>query len=111
MQVRSKGSLPILVATGTTQPPMRNLVAGWNLIGLASLEAQKAATALTGVEYSMVLSPKPPNAEAWSVPPEEADDMELLLGKAYWVAMGEPGILYGFTYTPVASNMRWDLNQ
>jgi hypothetical protein len=111
IQVRSKGSLPILVKTTITSPPMRNLVAGWNLIGLSSLEAQKVATALTGVSYSMVLSPKPPNDVAWSVPPYEADAKELLLGKAYWVAMGEPGILYGFTLTPVASDMTWKLNQ
>jgi len=111
IQVRSKGSLPILVATTITTPPMRNLVAGWNLIGLSSLGKQTVKTALTGVSYSMVLSPKPPNAEVWSVPPYEADAKKLLLGKAYWVAMGEPGILYGFTYTPVASDMTWELNQ
>lgn len=111
IQVRSKGSLPILVTTGINSPPMRNLVAGWNLIGLSSLKAEDVKTALSGVSYSMVLSPKPPNAEAWSVPPAVATDKELLLGKAYWVAMGAPGILFGFTYTPVASDMTWELNQ
>jgi len=111
IQVSSKGGLPILVATATTQPPMRNLVAGWNLIGLPSLEEQTVAHALSGVSYSMVLSPKPPNDVAWIVPPDIATTEKLLLGKAYWLAMAEPGILFGSTYTPVASYMTWDLNQ
>ena len=111
IQVRSKGSLPILVEDMITQPPMRNLVAGWNLIGLSSLKEQTVADALSGVDYSMVLSPKPPNDVAWSVPPAVETDEKLLLGKAYWVAMSEPGILFGFTYTPVADDMTWDLNQ
>ena len=93
------------------KPPMGDLVTGWNLIGLSSPEKEDVATALTGVDYSMVLSPKPPNDATWSVPPDEDDDHELLLGQAYWVAMGESGKLFGFTYTPVASDMTWDLNQ
>jgi hypothetical protein len=111
IQVRSKGSLPILVATTTTAPPMRDLAPGWNLIGLSSFQEKTVAIALTGVSYSMVLSPKPPNDVAWSVPPDPDTAHELLLGQAYWVAMGEPGILFGFTYTPVADDMTWDLNQ
>jgi hypothetical protein len=111
IQVRSKGSLPILVAASVTTPPMRDLAAGWSLIGMSSLQAETVATALTGVEYSMVLSPKPPNDAAWSVPPAIATTEKLLLGRAYWVAMGEPGKLYGFTYTPVAGDMTWELNQ
>jgi hypothetical protein len=111
IQVRTKGSLPILVATSTTAPPMRDLAAGWNLIGMSSTEAQTVATALSGVSYSMVLSPRPPNDAAWSVPPAGASDKEVLVGQAYWVAMGESGKLFGFTYTPVASDMTWDLNQ
>jgi len=111
IQVRSKGSLPILVKTSITQPPMRDLVAGWNLIGLSSLGEKNVATALTGVEYSMVLCPKPPNDVAWSAPPAGADVTYLQLGEVYWVAMPEPGILFGFTLTPVANDMTWDLNQ
>jgi hypothetical protein len=111
IQVRTKGSLPILVATSTTAPPMRDLVTGWNLIGLSSPEKEDVATVLTGVDYSMVLSPKPPNDAAWSVPPDPDTAHDLLLGQAYWVAIGESGKLFGFTYTPVASDMTWDLNQ
>jgi hypothetical protein len=111
IQVRTRGSLPILLATGTTAPPMRDLAAGWNLIGVSSLTAQTVKTALSGVKYSMVLSSKPPNDAAWSVPPSGEGDEHVLVGKAYWVAMGESGKLFGFSYTPVASNMTWDLNQ
>jgi len=111
IQVSSGGSIPILVKTTPTSPPMRNLVAGWNLIGMSSLGAETVTTALSGVSYSVVLSPKPPNDVAWSVPPAGAGDKELLLGEAYWVAMGGPGILFGFTTTPVADDMTWELNQ
>ena len=111
IQVSSGGSIPILVKTTPTSPPMRNLVAAWNLIGLSSLRAETVTTALSGVSYSVVLSPKPPNDVAWSVPPAGAGDKQLLLGEAYWVAMGGPGILFGFTTTPVADDMTWDLNQ
>jgi hypothetical protein len=111
IQVSSGGSIPILVKTTPTSPPMRNLVAGWNLIGMSSLGAETVTTALSGVSYSVVLSPKPPNGVAWSVPPSGAGDKELLLGEAFWVAMGGPGILFGFTTTPVADDMTWDLNQ
>jgi len=111
IQVSSEGSIPILIKTTPTSPPMSSLVAGWNLIGMSSLEAETVTTALSGVSYSVVLSPKPPNDVAWSVPPAGAGDKELLLGEAYWVAMGGPGILFGFTTTPVSDDMTWDLNQ
>ncbi len=111
IQVSQMGSLPILVRTGLTMPPRRDLVAGWNLVGRSSLQAQNVTTAFSGVDYSFVLSPKPPNAEAWSVTPDGADDRFLEVGEAYWVAMGEPGILYGITTTPVEDDMTWDLNQ
>jgi len=111
IQVRSAGSIPILVRTDATVPPSRDLVAGWNLVGWAGLQAETVTTALSGVDYSFVLSPKPPNAEAWSVPPDAADDRFLKVGEAYWVAIGEPGILFGSTTTPVANDMTWDLNR
>ena len=111
MQVRDKGSLPVLVATGTTAPPMRDLAVGWNLVGTSSLSKMSVATALSGVDYSVVLSPKPPNDVAWSVPPSSATTSELQLGEAYWVAMSGTGVIFGYTYTPVPSDMTWELNQ
>ena len=111
IQVRDKGSLPILVTTSTTAPPMRDLVAGWNLIGTSSLEKMSVATGLSGVAHSVVISPKPPNAETWSVPPADADVTYLELGEAYWVAMSASGKLFGYTYTPAAIDMTWELNR
>ncbi len=111
IQVRSAGSIPILVRTGSTWPPERNLSVGWNLIGLASIEAETVSSALSGVDYGRVLSPKPPNAESWSVTPEGADEKYMKVGEVYWVHMGQPGILSGMTTTPVADDMIWALNQ
>jgi len=111
IQVRTEGSIPILVRTDFIEPTSRELVAGWNLIGPSSLQAQSVATALSGVDYSFVMSPRPPNAEAWIVPPDAAGDRSLKVGEAYWVAMGQPGILFITTTTPVPDDMVWDLNQ
>lgn len=86
------------------------LVAGWNLVGLSNFTEMAVVDALYNVDYSVVLSASPPNAESWSVPPEdEGKSMEF--GEAYWLAMGQPGILFGYTTTPVATDMTWGLNQ
>jgi len=69
------------------------------------------ATALSGLSYSVALSPKPPNETAWSVPPAAAGSTYLQLGEAYWVAMSATGKLFGYTYTPVSPDMTWELNQ
>jgi parallel beta-helix repeat protein len=110
IQVTTKGSLPILCNTGATSPPMTNLLAGWNLVGLSNLTHMTVADALHGISYSVALSASPPNTSAWSVPPSADSAKDLLLGEAYWVAMSEPGILFGFTTTPVAHDMIWELN-
>jgi hypothetical protein len=110
IQVRSAGSLPILVETDLTSPPARNLTAGWNLIGMSELWAQDVATALSMVSYDVVLSPVPPNMLWWSVPPSLPGSVLLLTGEAYWVGMGAPDILFGFETTPVPYWMTWDLN-
>jgi len=112
IQVSQKGSLPILVSRTTqASPPMRDLHVGWNLVGVCNLEQQGVVTALSGVDYSVVISPKPPNAEQWSITPDTADGKYLQLGEAYWVGMPGEGTLFGHTTTPVADDMTWDLNQ
>ena len=111
IQVRSAGSIPVLVRADATVPPSRDLVAGWNLVGLSSLKAETVSIALFRVNFSRVLSPSPPNSEAWIVPPDAAGDKYMVVGEAYWVAMSQPGILFGLTTTPVADDMTWDLNQ
>ena len=111
IQVRDAGSLPILVSNATSWPPQRDLVAGWNLIGTASLEEISVAAALSGVSYSVVLSPRPPNETAWSVPPDLPASKYLQIGEAYWVAVAAPGKLFGYTTTPAPVDMIWDLNR
>ena len=109
IQVSTEGSLPILcLTTPTTSPPMTNLVAGWNLVGLSKFTGMTVVDALNKVDYSVVISPSP-NAVSWSVPPLDKESMEL--GEAYWLGMGQPGILFGHTTTPVANDMTWGLNQ
>jgi len=110
IQVSTEGSLPILcLTTLTTSPPMTNLVAGWNLVGLSNFTWMPVVDALHNVDYSVVISPSPPNAVPWSLPSLD-DRKSMEVGEAYWLGMGQPGILFGRTTTPVADNLTWDLN-
>jgi parallel beta-helix repeat protein len=112
IQVRSGGSLPILVNTDPTGLSDRLLGVGLNLIGMSSLGAQTVTTALSGVSYARVQSPAPPNMWEWVVPPDLPVAEYLQLGEAYWVAMNVPGQhLFGLITTPVAVGMTWELNQ
>jgi len=110
IQVSIKGSLPILCNTNPILPPRTDLVAGWNLVGLSNFKGMTVADALNSVDYSVVLSASPPNAASWSVPPATTSTF-MQLGEAYWLGMGQPGILFGHTTTPVAYDMTWELNQ
>ncbi|GAH92331.1 unnamed protein product, partial [marine sediment metagenome] len=67
-----------------------------------------AGKALHNVDYSVVISPSPPNAVPWSLPSRVPTFMRV--GEAYWLGMGQPGILFGRTTTPVADDLIWDLN-
>jgi len=106
------GTVPIIPNPGATPPPSKDLSTGLNLIGPASLVDRDVVSSLidiyeiTGglIGYSKVLNP-PIN-----VPNDFVDDAyvrndpfvpTIVVGKAYWVIMVNPGTLYGFTSTPL----------
>jgi len=108
--------LPIAISPDITGPPVKNLSAGWNLIGPAyafdadylEWDVMKVDKALVSVEktpegltgYTIALSPSV-NPEAWSytVGANKAPTMEA--GYGYWVYMENPDTLAGFSSTPL----------
>ncbi len=111
IQVKTAGSIPVLCNTGLSSPPMTNLNPGWNLVGLSSLDAISVDTALSGIDYSVARSAAPPNNQSWNVPTGNPAETMMCVGEAYWVAVSNSEILFGYTTTPVSDDMTWDLNK
>jgi len=92
------GSLVILYSTEENLiPPSRPLTAGWNLIGLASLEdmlVEDAFFSLAG--EGQVVSPTGNESPGAVL----AGDL-VYVGESYWVYMLSERTLAGFTTTPV----------
>ncbi|MBI2906265.1 MAG: hypothetical protein HYX92_01275 [Chloroflexi bacterium] len=113
--VNSETYVQIIPYEGTTAPPSKNLVAGWNLIGSAFLQTEMSAkdalmsvyfvptnpaipNALWG--YSHVVSPST-NTLDWTYVRDSPVIPSMQVGEGYWVYMVNPGQLSGFTSTPV----------
>ncbi len=96
-----------------TPPPYKELAAGLNLIGLASLTDKDVVSTLTDVYevtgglrgYSRVMNPPINGTGDWPVDNNfDRDDAyvpTMEVGYSYWVIMINPGGLYGFTETPL----------
>lgn len=133
IKMNSYDRLPVAISPEITNPPVKSLKAGWNLVGpaydlkngpideaylwwgepygtsvvkaLASVE--KTPAGLTG--YTVVVSPSI-NPEAWVYTPgdETEPDMDATCG--YWVYMENPDTLAGFSSTPLPMpGWAWDL--
>jgi len=112
VKMKSEGTVRIVPNPGFTPPPAKELFAGLNLIGPASLVNRDIVSSLVDVYevtgdltgYSRVLNP------SINVPNDFVDDAyvrddpvipTMVVGKAYWVIMVNPGTLYGYTSTPL----------
>lgn len=116
VKMNTAATVDIIPFAGVSAPPSRQLTAGWNLIGLASLEAEMpvkdalvsvffvpnsaAANALPLWGYSQVVSPST-NTFEWAFTRESLLIPGMHVGEGYWVAMVNPGQLTGFTSTPL----------
>lgn len=106
------GTAQVIPGLYESNPPVKHLSAGLNLVGIAYLENLDVETALFsaynvtgGLEgYSIVINPAINPDVDWD------DDFYLrgdpnpptmLVGKAYWVFMWNPGDLVGYTNTPL----------
>jgi len=93
--------------------PTRQLYAGWNLIGLASLETKHVDDAVQSVAntptnlpgYSQVISPSM-NSEDWTFSYGQSyTDEDMLVGEGYWIYMQNDCTLVGFTVTPIEPSL------
>lgn len=111
IQVKTKGSLPILCSMELSHPQSIELSPGWNLVGAPSYESKAVEFAFSslGATCTVVNSPGA-NPASWSYPPAAVNKV-LLPGRAYWVAMSADGTLMCFDSTPVTDDLTWKLNQ
>jgi parallel beta-helix repeat protein len=93
--------------------PTRQLYAGWNLIGLASLDTKHVDDAVQSVAntpenlpgYSQVISPSM-NSEDWTFSYGQSyTDEDMLVGEGYWIYMQNDCTLVGFTVTPIEPSL------
>jgi hypothetical protein len=104
--------------------PSKDLVVGWNLIGLASLDASKDATDAVASVYktaanlpgwSQLISPSLNAAQtdiygatetAWSESAGQGTSAETVLpGLGYWIYMQNAATLAGFEITPIVPDL------
>ena len=93
--------------------PTKNLCAGWNLIGLASLTTKHVDDAVQSVAntptnlpgYSQVISPSM-NSEDWTFSYGQSyTDEDMLVGEGCWIYMQNDCTLVGFTVTPIEPSL------
>jgi len=88
--------------TVPTNPPVKNLAEGWNLVGFTKADYAYDALYSVRERWSAAVSPAV-NPNPWAVTPWSAwSAMEIVeTHYGYWVYMDEPGNLAGFSSTPV----------
>jgi hypothetical protein len=93
--------------------PTKDLYAGWNLIGLASLTTKHVDDAVQSVAntptnlpgYSQVISPSM-NSSDWTFSYGQSYTSEdMLVGEGYWIYMQNDCTLVGFTVTPIEPSL------
>ncbi|RKO67780.1 Ig-like domain-containing protein [Desulfofundulus salinus] len=85
-------------ATEPTNPPVRNLLKGWNLVGFTKADNVYDALYSVRERWSVAVSPAV-NPDPWAVTPRQNAAVKTHYG--YWVYMDESGNLAGFSTTPV----------
>ncbi len=98
------------ISSDATFPSQKDMKVGWNLIGLADIQARWISPALmdaywaTGQAdlwgYSKVISPSL-NGDSWSHIRDGRPPHQLFPTRGYWVFMVNDGTLGGFSTTPI----------
>jgi PKD repeat protein len=114
VHLRSSGKVVLKVNPAFTATPELSLETGWNLIGLAAMADIKATEALQSVEngaggltgYTQVVSQGYNVQESWvylrGQPISGTEGAGWLKPyRGYWIFMVNPGLLTGFTVTPL----------
>ena len=110
IRMNSENSVPLVVSVSITNPPVKELKRGWNLIGLAAWEVENMSVdrALVSVEltpdgnrgYTIVVSSSL-NQEYWAYTIDQTKKQLMYKNEAYWVYMENPDNLAGFSSTPL----------
>ncbi len=99
-----KLSVPALAvitpSSAATSPPVKELAAGWNLVGFTQAGGVSDALYSVRDKWSAAVSPAV-NPTAWAVTSASAPAPNVLPHQGYWVYMDAPGTLAGFSTTPV----------
>ncbi len=90
----------ITPTSAATSPPVKELAAGWNLVGFTQADGVSDALYPVRGKWSAAVSPAV-NPEAWAVTPASTPAPNVLPHQGYWVYMDAPGTLAGFSTTPV----------
>lgn len=110
IKMASPGLAQIVPSSNQSAPPIKSLVPGVNLTGVASLVDLKVVPYLNtvyllpGSGYQMALNPPINGAGDWVNDTYIRDSSPVptvQVGKAYWVVMPNTGNLVGFTSTPL----------
>ena len=102
VQMKEEASLPILFSTQLLPAATKDLSAGWNLIGPASLDVMYRDAALASLgtgdtaKYSQVIDP----ISGAIITGTGETEAEMYPGMGYWIFMKEAGTLAGFSVTP-----------
>jgi len=106
VKMSSAQTVLLQVDGGTTWVPSKDLAAGWNMIGLASLTTKTDADATASVygSFGQLVSPSM-NAAEWVYVSGAATANSLAVGEGYWIFMTEAATLGGFTLCPIAPDL------
>jgi len=106
VKMSSAQTVLLQVDGGTTWVPSKDLAAGWNMIGLASLTTKTDVQATASVygSFGQLVSPSM-NAAEWVYVSGAATANSLAVGEGYWIFMTEAATLGGFTLCPIAPDL------
>jgi len=106
VKMSSAQTVLLQVDGGTTWVPSKDLAAGWNMIGLASLTAKtdEEATASVYGSFGQLVSPSM-NAAEWVYVSGATTANSLVVGEGYWIFMTSAATLGGFTLCPIAPDL------
>lgn len=94
-------TLAVITPTSApTSPPVRDLRAGWNLVGFTKPDNLEDALYSVRDKWSAAVSPAV-NLQAWATTPTNATGVRVSPHEGYWVYMDTAGTLVGFSATPV----------
>ena len=110
--VNSDDNVPLMVSGSLSNPPIKHLKNGWNLIGptmefmVESLTMDKIFKSVeytpSGlIGYTVVVSPPLVSQPPWVYTRGEAEFRPMFWGRGYWIYMENPDTLVGFSTTPL----------